>query len=263
MLDYYQLLEIPTDAGNETIKKAFRKRAKEIHPDLWDQSPEALASMRDLLKAYETLMDNELREHYDIQHRKVYGLKSFDYREFLLGRTADNESQSKLIFFDLLHNREKDALRLYETLVQKKQFDLSAHMDREDFMDCAFLLAEEFEAEGNYSSAYHLLRTIVQYELQKPYFKHFFEEVIHRLHHLLGVKMFGKVSSREHLTYIHQVISFNISPKETAFYFRIAAEIYVNLKDFPRAKNCLKEGLKLDNSLTGVKKIREKITRAC
>src|SRR5690606_42098664 len=113
----------------------------EIHPDLWQHNPEAIDSMRDLLKAYETLMDSDLRDEYDVKYRGIYGARDFDYREFLLGRPEDAQSQVKLIFFDLLHNREKDALRLYETLVLRKQLDLSKHLDREDFMDCAFLLA--------------------------------------------------------------------------------------------------------------------------
>jgi curved DNA-binding protein CbpA len=261
MLDYYGILQIPTDAEPEQIKKSFRKRAKEIHPDLWNQEQNAIDSMRDLLKAYETLMDPYLREEYDVKHRMVYSRGGFDYREFLLARQDDLESQSKLIFFDLLHNRESDALRLYEQLVRNKKLDLSTHLDREDFMDCAFILAEEFEANQQFESAFYLLKTITEYELQRPYFKHFFEEVIQRLHTLVGSKMFGVVPIDTHFTFAQQLIEFNIHPKETAFYFRVCAELCIKLKDFSRAERYIQESLKLDKQVPGVKKLRQLILK--
>jgi len=261
MLDYYGILQIPTDAEPEQIKKSFRKRAKEIHPDLWNQEQNAIDSMRDLLKAYETLMDPFLREEYDLQHRQVYGSGGFDYREFLLARHDDLESQSKLIFFDLLHNRENDALKLYEQLVKRKGLDLSLHLDREDFMDCAFILAEEFEANLQYESAFFLLKTISEYELQRPYFRHFFEEVIQRLHTLVGTKMFGVVPLDRHMSFAQQMIQLQINSKETGFYFRVCAELCIKLKEFSRAERYILEGLKLDKNIPGVKKLRQMILK--
>jgi len=261
MLDYYGILQIPTDASADLIKKAFRQKAKENHPDLWQQKPGAQDFMRDLIRAYETLMDLELREEYDLQHRKVYGTGGFDYREFLLSHPEDNESQSNFIFFDLLHHREKDALRLYEGLVKRRDFDLSKHLDREDFMDCAFILAEEFETEGQLESAYHLLRTIVHFEMQKPYFRHFFEEVVQRIRVLVGVKMIGKVPVHAHLEFVQTLIRFQISSKEMAYYFKVGAELYSKINDYPKAERYLKEALKLDKNLTGVKKLRQHLAR--
>lgn len=262
MLDYYQLLEIPKDASSAQIKRAFRQQAKQHHPDLWQESPEAIAAMRDLIKAYETLMDPDLRVDYDILHRQVFGLEDgFDYRSFLLDRPDDDVSQAKLIFFDLLHKREKDALRLYETLVLRKGYELSAHLDREDFMDCAFLLAEEFEDEGNYESAFHLLETIVEYELREAYFRHFFEEVLQRLRSLVGSKMTGKLPAMAQAEYAEKMIRFRISNKESAFYFKVAAEQYCKVKDYARMDYYLKEAQRLDKSITGLKKIRSGLSR--
>ncbi|KGE73720.1 J domain-containing protein [Spirochaeta lutea] len=258
MVNYYELLEISSDATSDEIKRAFRRRAKHIHPDLGNNSEGALERMRDLLKAYEVLMDPYKREVYNTQHRAIFGVSNFDYREFLKERTQDHQSQSKLIFFDLLHHREQDALRLYETLVEQKNFDLSKHLDREDFMDCAFLLAEEFEQEENFESAFNLLKVIAEYELEKPYFKHFFEEVLVRLRNLINA-VSGKLSFATQVDYIEELLSLGISPKENAFYLKKLSELYASEHDRSRAQYYLKEALKLDNSLSGIKKLKQSL----
>jgi curved DNA-binding protein CbpA len=257
VLNYYEFLEVSSDATIDEIKRAFRKRAKRIHPDLGNHADGAQERMRDLLKAYEVLMDPFQREAYDVQHKAIYGTSKFDYRQFLRERTHDDQSQSKLIFFDLLHNHEQDALRLYEKLLRQKKFDLSRHLDREDFMDCAFLLAEEFEHEDNFDSAFYLLKTIAEYELEKPYFRHFFEEVTQRLRNLVSNKMVMEMSSEKYINYLEQLINLRLSQKETAFYLKKMSEVYLSIKDYSRAQYFLQEGLKLNRSLAGVKKLKQ------
>jgi curved DNA-binding protein len=62
--DYYKILEVPRDASEEVIKKAYRKLARKYHPDV---SKEANAKERfqDVSEAYETLKDKEKRAAYD------------------------------------------------------------------------------------------------------------------------------------------------------------------------------------------------------
>mgnify|MGYP006309984889 FL=1 len=142
MLTYYDLLEIDNLASLSAIKRAFRKKAKQLHPDLKNNEDSA-EQMRILIKAYEVPSNPLLREEYDKKNRIRRKKYHFDYRKFLKEQ-ADDKSHSKLIFFDLLHSHENEALELYDLLVQQKDFDLSENLDREDLMDCAFLLAEEY-----------------------------------------------------------------------------------------------------------------------
>ena len=51
-------------------------------------------------------------------------------------------------------------------------------------MLCAFLLSEEYEKREKYRKAFDLLTKIVHFERKKPYFRHFFEEVVGRLRKL-------------------------------------------------------------------------------
>ncbi len=66
MVNYYEILGIGQDSTAQQIKKSFRKRAKEIHPDLRMEDKERAESrMRLLLAAYEVLGDIRKRVEYD------------------------------------------------------------------------------------------------------------------------------------------------------------------------------------------------------
>ncbi|MCE7993799.1 MAG: DnaJ domain-containing protein [Roseivirga sp.] len=62
--DYYEILGVLKDANAEDIKRAFRQKARSLHPDI-NQSPDALSSFQELQQAYEVLKDPERKERYD------------------------------------------------------------------------------------------------------------------------------------------------------------------------------------------------------
>ncbi len=65
MADPYQVLEVPRDATQEDIKKAYRRLARECHPDANPDDPEAEARFKEIAAAYEVLSDPEKRARYD------------------------------------------------------------------------------------------------------------------------------------------------------------------------------------------------------
>ena len=62
--DYYKILGVPRDAGEDDIKKAYRKLARKYHPDV-SKETDANEKFQEVSEAYETLRDKEKRAAYD------------------------------------------------------------------------------------------------------------------------------------------------------------------------------------------------------
>jgi molecular chaperone DnaJ len=86
--DYYELLGVSRDADDAAIKKAFRRLARELHPDV-SEHPEAAAKFREVTEAYEVLSKTETRTLYDRFGHD--GLRSGGFRptEFDMGGLSD------------------------------------------------------------------------------------------------------------------------------------------------------------------------------
>jgi len=66
MKDYYNILGVSRDAGQEEIKKAYRRLARKYHPDVNRGDAEAEAKFKEITEAYEVLSDPEKRRAYDM-----------------------------------------------------------------------------------------------------------------------------------------------------------------------------------------------------
>ena len=63
--DYYEVLGVERGASDDDIKRAFRKLAKQYHPDMNDGDKDSEAKFKEVNEAYEVLSDGEKRARYD------------------------------------------------------------------------------------------------------------------------------------------------------------------------------------------------------
>jgi DnaJ-class molecular chaperone len=63
--DYYEVLGVERGASETEVKRAFRKLARELHPDVNAHDPEAEEKFKAAAEAYEVLSDPEQRQAYD------------------------------------------------------------------------------------------------------------------------------------------------------------------------------------------------------
>lgn len=71
--DYYEVMGVERTASQDQIKKAYRKKAKECHPDFHPNDPQAEAKFKELNEANEVLSDPDKRAAYD-----RYGHSAFE-----------------------------------------------------------------------------------------------------------------------------------------------------------------------------------------
>src|SRR2546430_15912311 len=87
-IDYYKVLGIDRSATQEDIKKAYRKLARKLHPDLNPNDKEAHKKFQQINEANEVLSDPEKRKKYD-----QYGKDWQHAGQFEQARQSQRQSQ--------------------------------------------------------------------------------------------------------------------------------------------------------------------------
>jgi curved DNA-binding protein CbpA len=273
MKNYYEILGVHPDSSPQDIKSGFRKQAKRLHPDLYysmenAKEKESSASLREsamrlILEAYKILSDAEKRMAYDRELRKKEREnKTFDYREFLMQRGEDPESMAKLIVYDLLHNLEDEAISIYERSKTLNDFRLEHWLERGESMDSELCIAEEYEKRGRYLKAYQIYKKIISMELEKAWFRYYFDVITLKFRFLVLQKLPGRIDEDDYLDRLDEVIEMQISPRETAQYLRKKIDILLRRGQNEEAHNALLQISEIYPKLAGLTALRAKVERA-
>lgn len=94
MYDFYKILEIPRTASAEEIKRAYRSKAKIVHPDV-NNSPKANEVFLVINEAYETLIDEHKRYLHDVKLNYVDATKAeAERKKQYYGSSVKNDTYS-------------------------------------------------------------------------------------------------------------------------------------------------------------------------
>lgn len=116
-MDPYSILEIDQTASEKDVKKAFRKKARRLHPDANPNQTEAEAEeFKNLVAAYEVLVDSDKRAAYD---RGEYNMDNHQFTitpeeiqfqdliQFLFSPGREEANQDNLFDFSMLTKKRK------------------------------------------------------------------------------------------------------------------------------------------------------------
>jgi curved DNA-binding protein CbpA len=241
MNNYYELLGVEQDASGVEIKKAFREKAKQLHPDIAGKTAEA--RMRKLLTAYHILLNRDRRFEYDRAYSRIVKSGNFDYRSWLSQQGDDPKIQAKLVLFDLLHLEEDQAIALW----RKNggiNFPIEKHLERDDWMDCCFLLAEELDKRQHYYEAFRLLVLVIREERRQPYFRHFTPEIEKLVREIVRLRLRPQVDDETWIGCLEILLDLGFSARDTSFWMRALAQALHTIGDHIGAEQIIRESRK-------------------
>ncbi|MDR1839206.1 MAG: DnaJ domain-containing protein [Treponema sp.] len=222
MNNHYDLLGVRQNASASEIKKAFREKAKQIHPDIAGSSH--AETMRKLISAYEVLSSPERRFEYDKVYSRFVKNYGFNYRTWL-NEQDDPESQTKLIFFELLHLEEERAIGIWRKN-GGLDFQMEKYMDREDWLDCQYILAEELDKRGCSFEAFKLMSAVLAEERRRPYFKLFTAEIENYLKNLVKFRLKPQVDEETWIDCLQTMMGLGFSARDEKYFMRSMADTW-------------------------------------
>ena len=260
MIDYYAVLMVEEHAGERQLRSAFRRMAKKYHPDLNSHRRAwAHRQMKKLLAAYAVLADEAKRAAYDKKLDSYRNSRRDLFRE-RLAANDDPESRARLILYDLLNDKPNEAVDRYETtFLLDAEFDVADFLAPRDWMDCKFLLAEQYEARKAYIKALHLYEAIYYSPLANGHYKHFMVEVSDRIRNLCCRDLARSVSPADAIGYYERALRMGLRRTQKAFLHKKMAECYCEAGAREDALDQMAQALKLNPDLKGRQKICKKL----
>ena len=260
LTSYYEFLGVRPEASTREIKSAFRKKAKVFHPDTARSDDR---SMRFLLEAYRTLSDPLRRREYDRKLRRFEArareVPSFEYRTWLLERREDPQYRAKLVMYDLLHDRDDEALEYYESISGDERTRLVRYFERSEAMDAEFCIAELYEKRGEWRKAYEVYRRLIGMEREKPAFGYFFDVVELQFRRLVLEGIPARDDPEEYLGILEESARIAVDTEDAARFLRRKAEILAKAGRRGDALAALREAEFLAPRLPGIKPLLRKL----
>ena len=260
-LNYYEILEIDCHASAEEIRSSFRKKVMEHHPDRNpDDRQGAEEKVRLVIEAYRVLADPEQRTRHDRRIHPEPGAQHETVWDRIRRRDHDPGALSRLVLHELLEGHGPKGVELYESLMRDFiDFDLLPYLDLKDYLDCRFLLAEEYEHQGNLTVAEAMYREVYREEVEPPRLCCFFDEVKLRLRKLYLKDLVRDADPATALRYYSDALEMGLDRADRAFTHKKMAECYFKLGELDKARAALLEAFRIQPRIKGARRICEKL----
>jgi len=250
VLNYYTILGVSDTASPESIKKSFRNLAKRFHPDRNPHRKDwAARQFRTLAEAYETLMDEARRFVYDRQ---------FAFHQAQKRQPKRNAAEQ--ILYDLLNANGRRAVQSYEAVLEQRgEFDLLQFFSLKDYLDCKFLLGEEYERQERYAEALEFYEEVFREEQRGPRLRFFFEEVRDRIRDIYCRALARSAPPLKAIEFYRKALRLNLPKADQAFVHKKIAERYHEMGDMASAEQALARAFEMKPNLKGAQKICTKL----
>ena len=167
-----------------------------------------------------------------------------------------------MVLNDLLNKNGHQAVKNYERLKEEnKEFELLALLNLKDYLDCKFLLAEEYEKQGNYELAFKMYEYVYQEENGNPARRYLLEEIQERIIRLSCKKLIKLAQPGAALTYLTRALDLKLSKNEEAFIYKKFADCYVASGEWDSALEKFNKALSLCPNLKGAQTLKNKLNK--
>ncbi len=263
VVNYYDVLEVGRKANTEEIKQSFRCLVKKCHPDKNGSNKEwAETKVKLVLEAYKTLMDSTQRMVYDSLLHNHLPRRNTSLRKDVHKQQFDHGFRAKAILYDLVNRNVEKALEDYELLKNdSSETDPLICMTSNEYIDCKFLLAEEYERQGKYLKAIEFYEQIYSKKDVTTTRQYLFDEIKDRIRNIYCHQLTKSSLPQEALNYYKKVLKLTLSRHEIAFIYKKIAECYLDMNDYSAASKFLNIALALKPQLKGIQKISKKLNQ--
>lgn len=251
-IDYYEVLQVKPTASREEIDRAFRRLVLIYHPDKNpDRREWSEQRIRELIRANEILGNEEKRRTFDQIRRLRRGPKTKRVSEPFFRRKRDPGARAYLILHLLLENKAAEARQvLAEEVARHGDGFLGDNLERRDYLDCLFLLAEHALDRKDYFEAFRRLRSFYRLDREARYPRHYRDEV-HRLLKDVCLRKLPKALTPEGIVdLLAGVQDLDFTPQEDARRLELVAAAQIESGDREAALETL---ARLERTLPGTR----------